>query len=364
MQRGLSLDAFAGAVSRGQTEMLDIIQTTKETEVVLLDAPNQAAGIGLENVRKLPALVVRGEAFRPNHNAHGQIAEITGIPAKYYNRLLADDAALFAKNVNRWLGVDGKNRMFRATTAHKLRAVLSDRYRRIDNYKIAEMVLPVLHDIPGMEIKALNVSDDYMDIYATTPAVQGETRKGDIIQAYCRIRNSETGNGSVRVEPGVLRKVCDNGLILPDHRLKVTHLGRQIGLEDDLQQVLTSEAQKAIDNALMIAMRDKIRFVMSGEALEKYAEKMGNLTSMEIKGDPAKGIELLTKKVGLTEEEGKNALLQLIKGGDATAYGLLNAVTFLAHDAPTFERASEIEDIGGKVLNLNKTEWRQVLEAA
>lgn len=42
----------------------------------------------------------------------------------------------------------------------------------------------------------------------------------------------------------------------------------------------------------------------------------------------------------------------------------MNAVTRLAHDAPSYDRAVEFETLGGRVLNLPANEWRELVLAA
>lgn len=363
MKRGLSTDAFAATVARGEADMLDMLRPSKE---FTLEADYSSVP---EGGAPLPVIVDSkdGTGYHPTKNAHGQLAEITGIRSRYYNKMLGAAPNLLATNVNHWLDRDDKLRMLRATKSGRLRAVLSNSYRRIDNFQIAKMVIPILHDIPGMEIMAMDVSEDYMRIYATTPRKQTELRRGDIVQAYVGIRNSETGNGSVRVEPGVLKLTCLNGQTMPDHRFKMTHLGRRLAADEDMAAILSSEAQRAFDQALMLELRDKIQFALTGDALEVYAEKMQALIPMEITGDPAAAIGILGKKVGFTEDEGARVLRNLINGGKhdggATAFGLLNAVTALAHDVESFDRAAEYEEMGGKIITLKKSEWTSVLKA-
>ena len=45
-------------------------------------------------------------------------------------------------------------------------------------------------------------------------------------------------------------------------------------------------------------------------------------------------------------------------------YGLLNAVTGYSQEVDDYDRATEFEEIGGKMLELSISEWKQVAEAA
>jgi hypothetical protein len=50
----------------------------------------------------------------------------------------------------------------------------------------------------------------------------------------------------------------------------------------------------------------------------------------------------------------------LIEGGDLSAWGLGNAITRSAQDVDSYDRATELEAVGGKVIELSPSEWRSV----
>lgn len=81
-----------------------------------------------------------GEArLRPR--AHGQFSDYLGVPKKYYDRMLQEAPDLLCRNLNHWLE-NGKNeRRLVRTLDGEVRAVLSDRYRLLDNYDFATAVL-------------------------------------------------------------------------------------------------------------------------------------------------------------------------------------------------------------------------------
>ena len=75
--------------------------------------------------------------------ARRQLAEKLKIPFAYFERMREEQPGLLDHNVNTWLQEDGERRMLR-TLDGTVRAVLSDRYRRLDNHELAESVLPIL----------------------------------------------------------------------------------------------------------------------------------------------------------------------------------------------------------------------------
>jgi hypothetical protein len=56
----------------------------------------------------------------------------------------AEDPALLAKNVNTWLGKNGDERRMVRTLDKQVRAFMSPKYRPLDNFDLAQTVLPVL----------------------------------------------------------------------------------------------------------------------------------------------------------------------------------------------------------------------------
>ena len=64
--------------------------------------------------------------------AHQQIASRLNIPYRYYQKMQAEVPDLLDRNVNTWLEQKPERRMIRVLDG-KVRAFLSDRYRRLDN---------------------------------------------------------------------------------------------------------------------------------------------------------------------------------------------------------------------------------------
>ena len=66
--------------------------------------------------------------------------------------------------------------------------------------------------------------------------------------------------------------------------------------------------------------------------------------------DPEKTLEELGKRYSITQDERKTVLSHLIDGGDLSMWGAINAVTRSAQDSQSYDRAVELETIGGKLL--------------
>ena len=83
------------------------------------------------------------EAFPLRDTGHQQLAERLEIPKTYYDRMREEAPFLLEENVRTWLGRSEKQFLVR-TLDGQARAILSDRYRVLDNDDLANAALPVL----------------------------------------------------------------------------------------------------------------------------------------------------------------------------------------------------------------------------
>lgn len=75
-------------------------------------------------------------------------------------------------------------------------------------------------------------------------------------------------------------------------------------------------------------------------------------------------MELTARRFSLNEGEKNSVLQHLIQGGDLSRYGLFNAVTRSAEDQESYDRATEMERLGGEIIDLPATEWKEMALAA
>ena len=77
-----------------------------------------------------------------------------------------------------------------------------------------------------------------------------------------------------------------------------------------------------------------------------------------------KVVEVVSEKHGFNEEEKKSVLAHLIERGDLSQWGLSSAITRTAEDVESYDRASELETVGGQVIELPANQWQAVANAA
>ena len=122
------------------------------------------------------------EPLEINQIAHRQIGTHLKIPAAYYDRMLSDYPELLAENVNSWFQREPTQRMVR-TLDGTVRAFLSNRYRRIDNLDIAEIVLPVIQQMEDAYFESCQITDSRMYIKVVNKRLEAEVVPGDIVQS-------------------------------------------------------------------------------------------------------------------------------------------------------------------------------------
>lgn len=347
MKTGISLVELAQKIEGQKGLKHDMIVETKRS-VATLDDDNKPQ-LYIPTQGSFPILPL----------AHRQIAAHTRIPADYYDRMQAQAPKLLVDSVNTWFSAQPTKRMVR-TLGGDVRAFLSNSYQRIENEEIAEVALPVLMDLPGVQITSCEVTERRLYIHAVIPTVQGEVKRGDVVQAGVLITNSEVGLGSVSVSGLAWRLVCLNGMKTQD-AYRRNHVGRRV---EDNESLWADDTKRADDRAVLLKVRDMVRNVVDETNFRRQLSKWQGLTEGSISGDPAKSVEVLAKKVGATEGEKGGILRSLIQGGDLSRWGIVNAITHQAHSVPSYDRAVEFEAMGGKLVDLPATEWKEILEAA
>lgn len=341
---------------------LSLVELAHKLETNRLDKKDYIAPARSLYLTDTGGLAVPGQptlAVKPL--AHQQLGAYTGIPRAYYDKMLTEKPELLYQNVNTWLESKPADeaRMIR-TSSGSARALLSNRYQRIDNEEVAEAALTVLHDLRGVQIVSAEVTERRLYIHFTVDTIQGEVKKGDIVQAGGIISNSEVGLGSASVAGMIWRLVCLNGLKVGD-TYRRNHVGRKI---DDNEELWADDTRRTDDRLVLLRIRDTVKALVDETRFRTTLNQLQGLTTAQTRGDPAKAVEVLAQKIGATEDERSGILRSLITGADLSAWGLVNAVTAQAHAAVEYDRAVELEGLGGRLVTLPKSEWREILEAA
>ena len=293
------------------------------------------------------------EVFDVNDVALNQIATKVGLSKKYLDKMLDGHKTLLQDNVNYWFTNTPKTQMIR-TLDGTARAVLSDKYKRVDNDMIARQVLPILLD-KKYNILSCAITDTKMYIKASLPSLQREVNKGDVVESGVIISNSEVGHGSVNISPFINRLVCLNGMVVNDARLNSRHLTSSQATIDGVYEILSDEAKELDSKALLTKVRDVVLSTSDEVRFGQQVQKMTDASKVKIKR-PKKVIEILENKFDLTKDEGENILENLIDRDDkqpmANLWSVVNSITALGNTIEDYDRGTKMQEIGGRLLDM------------
>ena len=297
------------------------------------------------------------DAYNLTNHAHGQLASKLKIPKQYYDRI-KDIDDLRAKNVNSLLQSSTDNQKFMLRTlGDKARAVVSDKFKPFDNYQILSSLLPVLQERGDLDVMSQSLTEKKMYLQFKLPSLEGEVKKGDVVQAGMVITNSEVGAGAVDVKSMIWRLVCTNGLITSSV-LRRYHVGRRIDNADDNYRIFGNDTLLAETQAFKLKLRDVVKEALSETYFNNQLMLMREASEIKIENTP-KTVENVTKRFNMTEQDTEGVLSHMIEEGHSNnKWGLVNGITALAQSLEDKDRSYEYEKIGGQVLNLTSSEWK------
>lgn len=316
--------------------------------------------------------------FKINDIAHEQIAEHAGIPKKYYDRMRAETPQLLANNVETWFRKYPAVRMVR-TLGDKSRAFLSDKFQPFDNYDFAGAALPILRD-RKLKIASCDVTEKklylkaideklYHDVPVGHKMGDGSHKIFDTCAPVVIMSNSEVGYGRLVIETGVYTSACTNLAMFAKGGMRRTHVGARHLIADgidsmELEEVMSSATKRKTMEALWMQARDVIAAAFDKETFAKRCEILAVAAGHKISGKVEKVVAVAGERFGLNDGERESVLKHLIEGGNLSQYGLHAAITRASQDVESYDRATELEYLGGKVVELPRGEWERLAEVA
>lgn len=355
MKYGKTLQELAIELDRQNNAKKDYLLDTRN---LIMDADENGAVLTMTNDSTHTSTLLG-----VNEIAHFQIGQALGIPSRYYEKMRTENPALLTENVNAWFQTDPKVRMVRALDG-TARAFLSDRYRRIDNYDIAQTVLPILNDY-NVTFASNEVTDQKMYIKVVNERLTKEVKPGDYVQSGIIITNSEVGMGTVTIRTLLYRLVCTNGMVVNDSKARTSrrHVGRG-NLAGEDYTLYASDTLLADDQALMLKIRDTIHAALDEVHFTNLIDHMRAATEVKIETKHIpEMVQLAAPEFGFTKKEGEGILDHLIRGNDLSLYGFSNAVTRFAQDVESYDRSTELEEIGYNILTMTPKLWGRLQQA-
>ncbi len=301
-----------------------------------------------------------GEKFQTNALFNRQLAAWAGIPQKYFDRMTTEDRPLLAENVNHWLHNQNETRLVR-TLDGTARAFLSHRYRTLDNVDVVGAVLPVFQE-RGIVTVSAEVTPDHLWLKGLNERRTVEVKKGERVQFGVVISNSEVGLGAVHVDPLVYTLACLNGAIVADAGLRKFHIGRRLQELEESMEVFQDDTVRADNRAFFLKLRDVVNAAFDETQMTDLLASIEAGTQRRL-GEGKfleEVVEVTSERYGFSNLESEGVLRALIDGADLTQWGLANAVTAHAQTVPSYERATELERVGGTIMTLDEKEWKEL----
>ena len=307
--------------------------------------------------------------------AHDQFSYRLGIPRAYYKKMRDVKPALLSDNVNAWLE-DSEKHMLRTLDNSSLalgsnpitsvRALLSQKYRRIDNHDVLSALMPKIGE-KDFEVQSCDVTPYNMFVKITFPYARADVTVGDTVEAGVIIRNSEVGWGSCSVELFIHRLVCTNGMVIPEKvwSARKYHSGAKVQFDESTARIVSEQTQQLADAAFLSSFHDVIEAARNEKTIQLIADDYRKASDDKIAPgmNIEESVERLSKKLLITQDEQTAVLEHFVRDGDFSRWGFANAVTRSAQDATSYERATELERVGGHVIAMPTADFQRAIAA-
>ena len=250
------------------------------------------------------------------------------------------------------------------------RAFLSDKFKTFDNSDLLESALPTLGESDACwKIVNFANTDKKLYIRLKSEVIQSDAGVGDLMAHGIGISNSETGSGSVAVFGINWTLACLN-VMQTENVTRKAHITS--ARDGDTWNVLTDETKQADNHSLKLQLRDIVSSYASRDAFDENIEKMKRAKEDVVNVPMNESVENLGKVLTLSKKETSNVLEGLLQTIGQSGYEqnqkinratLVNACTAVGNTADP-DNVDFWQRLGGKVLNLGKTDWNRVAMAS
>ena len=203
-----------------------------------------------------------------------------------------------------------------------VRAVLSNRYRILDNFDVAAKVIPIVERVLGVSwrdaVRSCAVTESKMYIKIVHPNMEakipipeglkmgvGHNFFVDKVQAGIKLENSEIGLGRFVLSPAVFTERCTNYATFESSKFARVHLGKKIGEGIDVAEIFSDQTKALDDAAVLSKIADVTEAALDGRIFEKQVKQLTDARADLIPEivNPVKVVEVVADQNGLTETE-------------------------------------------------------------
>jgi hypothetical protein len=307
--------------------------------------------------------------FMPTATCDAGMADKLGIPVAYLRRLREEHVGLYDANVNGWLDKQPARqlliRTLRGSESGVARAVLSERYRFVDNLDVLLAVLDGIRAAGAdVEVRRCDLTERrmYVQIASQSVAAHAPTLLRNYVSPFTGARgadnplvfagfvlsNSETGHGSFSITPRLIAQVCGNGYTITKDAMREVHLGGR--LAEGVVRWSTG-TQQAVLELITRQAADATVTLLTGDYLASSLAEIDAAAGVPVRDVPAT-LKYVAAQCRFTDEQQATILNHFIAGSDRTAGGVLQAVTSAAQTEDDADTAYEMERLGLRAMNL------------
>lgn len=289
-----------------------------------------------------------------HHNAWEQLGARWSIPSGYLLQMATGSQwrREYIKNLlNGYAANHDTQKVLIRTVNGLVKAVLSDRYRRMDSSSVfAEFVHQARNG--GMEFCGGHVNDMNCNLTVIRPKVEqidiGEGVEPLHIAFGSRISTSDYGRGSLELHGYFLQGACLNGMVI-ENKLRSVHLGARITDED----IISMETVKRYTELAKSMVKDTSTYLFSEQFRRKTIDRIRLAAGMEV--DMSSEVEKLVN-YGLTKDECEQ-VSSIIMGGryedgmavPASVWKCSQAISAIGRDDDP--RSMELQTIAGQYFD-------------
>jgi hypothetical protein len=335
-----------------------------------------------------------------NDVALGQVADKLNVPAQYLRRVHRDVPGLFDTTFNMLMERTDRRFLVRAqrtpapgtgldalpghgfsrpvfadtlpaVTGHggdgTVRALLSDRYHRLDSL---EVLVAALEGIRASGVAAridgADLSDTRMSVRVVAPGVavqapillhryrspfNGQAGKDlPVLWAGFVLSNSEVGCGAFSIRPRLRVLACGNGLVIPAEGLRRTHLGARHDGEDGVVAWSEATTTKALD-LITSKTADAVAAYLDVDYVTRMVRDLEAVAGVPVT-DPDTTLKVVAQRLRVPDSAMAEVLAHFVAGGDATAGGVMHALTSVAQTLPDADAAHDLEAVAVQAMHI------------
>lgn len=242
-----------------------------------------------------------------------------------------------------------------------VRAVVSDRYKPIDDDIIFGTALPLIdperfQGIGGNKTDIRTVSKFIERDPSVVLKSGGRTRE---FHMGFILNNSEVGAGSASFSMFMSDSWCSNGCIFSKEvlaNISYKHIGSQIDVRHGL--IENSQIEQAELLSIKRAIQDATNAAMSIKGREKITAALEASLNRTIQTDVTEFFDDLGAAIKLTKDEVKELPLHM-QNDEMNQLGVQAAITALAK-TKNYERRLQLETLGGNVLMMDDRAWNRM----